>query len=97
MAHVLIRHRVSDYDRWKSVFDGFIEARRAGGEKSYRIFRGQDEPNNLTLLFEWNTFKNAHAFLASAALKDAMAKAGVTERPAVVMLEEAGHGVVQPV
>ena len=64
MAHILIRHRVSDYDKWKSVFDGFIEKRRAGGEKSFQIFRGQDEPNNLTLLFEWNSFKNAHTFLA---------------------------------
>ena len=94
MAHVLIRHRVSDYDKWKSVFDGFIETRRAGGEKSFRIFRSQDEPNNLTLLFEWNTFKDAHKFLGSAALHDAMSKAGVTERPDIVLLEEAGHGVV---
>jgi hypothetical protein len=94
MAHVLIRHRVSDYEKWKSVFDAFIEKRRAGGEKEFRIFRSQDEPNNITLLFEWNSFKNAHAFLGSAALKEAMAKAGVTERPDIFMLEEAGHGVV---
>jgi hypothetical protein len=90
----LIRHRVSDYDKWKSVFDGFIETRRVGGEKSFQIFRGQNEPNNLTLLFEWSSFKSAHTFLASAALKETMGKAGVAERPDIVMLEEAGHGVV---
>ena len=38
MAHLFIKHKVKDYPQWKKVFDGFVDTRRAKGEKSYEIF-----------------------------------------------------------
>ncbi|MDH3492947.1 MAG: antibiotic biosynthesis monooxygenase [Acidobacteriota bacterium] len=92
MANMLIRHRVDDYDAWKKVFDEFIDTRRAAGEKSWRIWRTDDDANNLVLLFGWDTIENAKAFFASAELKATMENAGVAEPPEVYFLEEVNRG-----
>ena len=92
MAHAIIRHRVKDYDTWKAGFDDFAEQRRAGGETAYEIFRPQDDPDNLILHFEWDSLENARAFMDSAALKEAMERAGVLETPEIHLADRADSG-----
>ena len=92
MANLLIRHKVADYAAWKSAFDGFIETRKAGGERSWRIWRTDDDPNNLVLLFSWDSIENAKAFIASTALKETMENAGVTGAPEIYYLDEYDRG-----
>lgn len=94
MVNIFVRHKVKDYKTWKSEFDGFIESRRSGGEKSYQIFHPDDDPNNLLLLFKWDNADNGRKFFKSSALKKAMEKAGVMEEPEIYMLEEYEHGAV---
>lgn len=94
MANLFIHHKVKDYTTWKSTFDGFIETRRAGGEKAYQIFHPDDDPNNLLLLFEWDSLANARKFMANPELKEAMGAAGVIEEPEVYFLEEYERGTV---
>jgi quinol monooxygenase YgiN len=94
MAHLFIRHRVKDYTAWKATFDAFIETRRAGGEKSYQIYHPDDDPNNLLLLFEWDSLANARAFMSNGQLKEAMGEAGVIEAPEAYFLEEYAQGRV---
>ena len=72
MPHVLIRHKVEDYTKWKAVFDAHKAMRKAGGEKTYHIFHAASDPNNLVLLFEWNSLDNARRFLESQELRQAM-------------------------
>ncbi len=95
MAFVFVRHKVNDYTAWKAAFDGFIDKRRAGGEKSYQILHPDDDPNNLLLLFAWDNLSNARAFMASPDLKEAMDKAGVLEPPETYFLEEYDRGKVE--
>lgn len=92
MTHVLIRHKVRDYAAWKLEFDNFVDVRRSSGEKSYRILHPSDDPNDLLLLFEWDSSRNAQMFLASPELKSAMRRAGVFEEPRVQFLNEAAQG-----
>ena len=94
MSHLLIRHKVKDYPAWKKVFDGFIDTRRASGEKSYQLFHPDDDPNNLVALFEWDTLDNAKKFVNGQALKEAMGNAGVVEHPEVYFLEKYTNGKV---
>jgi len=94
MAHLLIKHKVKDYSSWKKVFDGFIETRRAGGERSYKIMHPQNDANNLLGIFEWDTLENAKKFANSSELKDTMGNAGVIEQPEVYFLEEYTAGKV---
>jgi len=92
MTLVLIKHAVKDYTAWKSEFDAFGEVRRSDGEQSYRIWHPENDQNNLTLLFEWDSADNARKFLASSQLKDAMQKAGVTSQPEIQFLKETASG-----
>ncbi len=38
MVHVLVRHKVSDYNRWKDAFDSHLTARKRAGETGFRYF-----------------------------------------------------------
>lgn len=92
MVNLFIRHKVKNYETWKTVFDDFKETRRKGGERSYRIFHPDDDPNNLLLLFQWDNEKNGRKFLKSSALKETMKKAGVLEDPEIYFLDEYEQG-----
>ena len=35
MVHVIIRHKVADYSRWKEAFDAHLNARKAAGEPKH--------------------------------------------------------------
>lgn len=87
MTHILVRHRVNDYEAWKKVFDDFVDTRKAGGEKAYEVFQDPDNSNDLTLLFEWDNRDNADKFFNSAELKSTMQKAGVAEQPTIRYLD----------
>jgi quinol monooxygenase YgiN len=92
MTYLHVQHKVKDYKSWKSVFDNFIDTRRASGEKSYQIMHPDNDPNDLVLLFEWDNSKNAHNFMKSQELKHAMERAGVTGEPKAYVLEEVDRG-----
>ncbi|MCX6832142.1 MAG: hypothetical protein NT028_08430 [candidate division Zixibacteria bacterium] len=92
MPHVLIEHKVKDYAAWKVVFDDNADFRRSSGEKSFHIFRPNGNSNDLTLLFEWSSLKEAEKFYASLELKSAMQRAGVVEEPKIQFLTEAAKG-----
>lgn len=88
MIYLLVHHEVADYPAWKSVFDSSLDWRTRNGERSCRIFRGFDNPNELTLLFEWENVEKARAFMTSDELKSRMTKAGVKSVPRVEFLTE---------
>lgn len=88
MSYILIRHKVKDYDKWKSVFDENSDFRKAGGEKGGRLFHNIDDPSETIIIFKWDTIENARKFIASDDLKKAMQKAGVAEKPDIYFLEE---------
>lgn len=88
MVHVLIRHKVSDFNHWMSVFDSAHDLRKAGGELSARMFRTPDQPQELNLLCEWESMERARNFFEAANLKSTMRLAGVIGRPDIEYMEE---------
>ncbi len=82
MPNLLIKHKVADYAAWKTAFDEFIG-------------HTDDDPDNLVLLFEWDSLDNARSFMANPALRETMEKAGVSEPPEVYFLEEHYRGKTQ--
>jgi hypothetical protein len=88
MIHVLVRHNVSDYGKWKSVFDADLEFRHKGGELNCRIFHNTDNLNDLTLLFEWENLEQAQQYMSSKELRDKMKQAGVASTPEIQFLGE---------
>lgn len=88
MVCVLIRHKVADYPKWRSVFDSSIAFRQAGGETNCRIFRTPDNGDELTLFFEWETMGKARQFMNSPELRSRMQQAGVVGQPEIHFLGE---------
>jgi heme-degrading monooxygenase HmoA len=87
MAYLLVQHTVEDYDKWKPYFDGHAATRKASGSKSAQVFRSASNPNEITILFEWDSVANAQKFAQSSDLREVMQKAGVTSQPHVTFLE----------
>ena len=88
MIQVLVHHRVADYRNWRSVFDGALDFRHDGGECSCRIFRKAGNPNDLTLLFEWDEMEKAQRYMTSDELRKKMQQSGVLGAPEIQYLAE---------
>jgi quinol monooxygenase YgiN len=94
MTKLIIRHKVNDYNTWKTAFDDFAEFRKSSGEKAYHVMQHQEDSNNLFLMFEWDNTENARRFLDSPDLKEAMQKAGVAEAPEIHFVNQADQGTL---
>ncbi|MFH1891450.1 MAG: antibiotic biosynthesis monooxygenase [Candidatus Zixiibacteriota bacterium] len=92
MTHVMIRHKVNDFDKWKKTFDEFSSFRKSSGEMSFQVMQHQEDSNNVYLMFEWDNEENARKFFGSAELKERMQKAGVAEAPEINFLNQADRG-----
>ena len=92
MTLVFIRHKIEDYPNWKYAFDGFMERRHAGGERSFRIAHAAGDKNDLCLVFEWDTAANAKRFLDSPELAAVMKRAGVIGKPQICIAEQLAGG-----
>ncbi|WP_216897922.1 3,4-dihydroxy-2-butanone-4-phosphate synthase [Nocardia alni] len=75
---LITRHRVRDFDSWRSVFGGHQDNRRAHGATGHRIFRLGDE---VTVLTEFPNRAAAERFLADPALREIVARAGFLGSP----------------
>jgi len=62
--HVLrIEHGVRDFDSWKKAFDSDPIGREAGGVRSYRVLRADDDPNYALVDLEFDDASTAESFL----------------------------------
>ncbi len=87
MPHLLVRHKVSDFSKWKSAYDAHSPARREAGLKEEHLLRNMDNPNEVFLLFEVKDVEKAKEFGASANLREAMQDAGVVDKPDLYLLD----------
>ncbi len=76
-THVLIRHKVKDYDQWKTHFDAYSATRATYTSKKGHIFRDEKDSSMVTILFHFDDGEKAHAFVRSPGLAQAMKEAGV--------------------
>lgn len=92
--YVLAKHKVQDYPKWKAAFDSFAEKRKSSGELTYTIYHSDNDSNDLTMIFEWDSAENAKKFMTSQELKDAMQQGGVIEEPQIQFLTEVARGAL---
>ena len=88
MPSLLIRCHVADYPAWKAVFDEHETSRRANGSQGGWLFRDADDPQEVLLLLAWDELERARLFADSDDLREALARAGVTDRPDIWFLED---------
>ena len=81
MPYVIIRHRVADYGKWKRVVNRKKNWRKQAGEKSFQVYRGSSNPNDLTVICTWDNSARMQKFIKSPHLREAMQEAGVISKP----------------
>ena len=86
MIHVLIRHKVADFTKWKVMYDSHAGKRQEAGFKEVKLLRSIDNPNEVFLVFIVPDLKMAQAFVGSPDLQETMKKAGVIDKPDVYFL-----------
>jgi hypothetical protein len=85
---MMIRHKVADFDQWKPVYEDHRPARQAAGLEDLHLWRNQNDPHDVVIVFTVSDTAKAKEFIGSADLKDAMLAAGVVGPPGMVMLSE---------
>jgi hypothetical protein len=77
-----LRHRVQDFEAWKSVFDERFEARLAGRAIGHRLARSAADPSEVEVVMEFASRGDAEAYrdyMDQPNTRAALARAGVEE------------------
>ena len=89
MPWILVRTKVEDYNKWKTVFDEDSSNRKEMmGSKGGFLFGNADDPNEVIILLEVDDLEKARQFAQSDDLKEAMEKGGVVGQPDIVFIDD---------
>jgi hypothetical protein len=86
---MIVHHKVTNYAKWRPVFDGDKANQEAAGLTSPHVYRSVADANNVTITFDMADAAKAKAFGTSKALKARMTKAGVKGAPQIFYLDSA--------
>ncbi|HYR57892.1 MAG TPA: hypothetical protein VEO95_04660 [Chthoniobacteraceae bacterium] len=86
MNHLLVRHKVADFTKWKAAYDAHVSARENAGLKELHLLRNADRMDEVVILFEVRDVGKAREFANSTELREAMQNAGVTDKPDIWFL-----------
>ena len=86
MNYLLIRHKVADFDGWKSGYDAHAVARQQAGLTEKYFLRSIADRNEILLFYEVANLDAAKRFVESSDLRVAMQKGGVIDQPDFYLL-----------
>lgn len=81
----VVSHPVADYAVWRRVYDEGQSARDAMGVTGAEVFVDAANPSMVVVIHRFPSVKAADDFLQHPVLKDAMARAGVTAPPTIIL------------
>jgi heme-degrading monooxygenase HmoA len=91
MTSVLCRCRVADYDVWRPGYDHAVQV--TPGIRSFRVWRGQDDPNLVMVEETFDTREEAQALWTSAETQAAMEADGIdVSSVRIEYFDEVGSG-----
>lgn len=88
MSHLIVHHKVENFDKWKPFFDDHELFRKQNGSLGNKVFQCKNDPNEVFVLLEWDNLTNANRFIQSEQTKSIMKEAGVVGIPSVYFVEE---------
>ena len=83
MIRLFVRHDVSDYSKWRQVYDEFDQERRGMGVTAQAVYQAADNPNDVTVTHDFDDLAGAQSFTSSPRLKEVMGQAGVAGAPQI--------------
>ena len=93
VPHVLVHQRITEFERWREVFDRLGPARAAASCRATTVFRNREDPNEVVVLLEFDDLASAREHIGSTELRRAWQQAGVTDpgTRSVLDLVESDH------
>ena len=88
-AALIVRHRVANFETWKSVFDSMTDLRRSHGWTQATVYRDAADPNMVTIVNRVSDLDGAKRYGASPELRAGMQKGGVQGPPEIFFVEQA--------
>lgn len=79
MTTMLCWNRVSDYARWRRIFDSHTSAHHEAGLKLRQLWRTVDDPNRIFFIFEVRDIEKARSFINAPGNEDIGKDAGVLD------------------
>lgn len=92
----VVIHEVKDYDAWKPVFDGDIEARKQAGITGEGVMRGVPNDKLVAVYLPATDPEKVKTLTTSKELKDKMKEGGVKGKPTVLIFKDAGGKMAPP-
>jgi quinol monooxygenase YgiN len=86
---LIVQHTVRDYDAWKPAFDEHESVRARYGCLGHTIYRDADNPNDVSILMDYESRERAEEFMRDPSLAEAMQKGGVISEPRATWLDTA--------
>ncbi len=81
MSTLFVRHKVGNYDSWKSVYDAFGSTRKDFGVTGASVHRDVSDPDTIIITHQFADADSLMKFANSDELHTAMANAGVIGAP----------------
>jgi quinol monooxygenase YgiN len=78
---VIIKHKVADFDQWKTAFDAHAATRAKAGVVGHAVNRVTDSPNTVVVYLQAETLDALRQLTSSEDMKSTMMKAGVQGPP----------------
>jgi len=85
---MFVKHKVSDYGKWKRIYDEFASVRKEKGVTGASVHRDANDSSNIIVTHQFKDLNAATAFANSEDLKSAMADAGVAGPPEIWFAED---------
>jgi quinol monooxygenase YgiN len=76
MVYVLAKLKVDSYATWKTFFDKRSDTRKESGAIKAQLFRNYDDPNEVVILFVWESMESARKYMESENLRKYLKGAG---------------------
>ena len=88
MSFVMVRHKITNYAKWKRLIKSAAKRRKTSGEKCLYVCRSSRNPNDLLVWCEWDSATRAKKFVKSAELRKRMKEAGVLGKPEISLWDK---------
>ena len=86
MKTAILRHKVADFNKWKTVYDADKVNREKAGLKEQWVKRNEKDPSEVLMYFDVSDQKHAENYTQSPELQAQMKNGGVIGKPELIFL-----------
>ena len=86
MKHAIMRHKVADFNKWKTTYEADRPNREKAGLKEQWVKRNEKDPSEVVSYFEVADVKRAEEFSHSPELQGKLKESGVIGKPELIFL-----------